>query len=1215
MNRALGTIWSVLRTSCPLWVVSIVVALAVWHSVGGVTRSPAQEPPLRNLLRLPPPDDEGGQTSSPGASSETPGPLAKPTTEAPTSETVAESIPRITSEEITLRIQRVQADGELPDAVKSQVVAAYERAIQELAAAEKFRNQAEQFRQQREAIQEEVKRLEAELAEVSATPFLPPSEGMTLEEIQAAVAEAEKRLNAARLQRDAIDEEVTKRNAARQTATQRAEAAQKRLEAAREALAASPDPNQPPALTEAQRILRQTELEAARWELEAIKEELAYYDRADETLLPLRRRVAAQRFRTVETVWNQWQQILAQRRQATAVSRVEQARARIAQLPEPLRALAEEVEKKAGEVADLTTRVNQTHVQLTTVKQQLEELQQQFKATKERMEMVGMTGALGLWLRAQRNKLPETHTLWQRIRKRQDDIRATQWTLLELSDAHSQMPPLEEELTRWRNRLLPLISEDHPEWETNLREVLAEKYTLLDEEVQLYSRWLNDLVDLDNTERAIVRTVEEYRRYIDEHILWIPNTRPVRLSQLSDDLRLTLGVLRRLVSPTTLWDAGHALQIDLGTWPALWVLAGLVLAVWRLALFQERRHLERLAKKVSQGAYHGFWPTLQVLALTVLGTGWWPAVLAFLAWRLGSPINATTMTVAMSHSFWSTAEFLIVFGTLRRLCLPLGLGEAHFRWPSELTLFVRRQLRWFIPAGMVLVYFCTVIHAMGDQRWEAGPGRIVFLLMLLLYAVLGHIMLRPKGSLLQAVRAHHPQSWLYRGRTLWRLLAVGVPVGLMALTLAGYSYTAVQLMQRFRGSLMALLLVGVGEELFNRWLIVRKQRIGWERFRQRMASEPQIVGEAKTEVGGVSPSQAESEPDLAVVGQQTRRLFNTIEVLVVLVALGWIWADILPALGFLRQVRLWRGGPMTAVTTAPSTSSAEPSQAGPIALATPAITLADLLLAVITSVAGLLIAKNIPGLMEMVFSHRLPMEPGLRYALQTITSYCVTGVALIMAAGYLGLRWSQARWLVAALGVGLGFGLQEIFANFVSGLIILFERPIRVGDLVTVGEFSGRVTRIRMRATTILNFERRELIIPNKEFITGRVINWTLTDPVNRVEVAVRVAYGTEPQRVMDILLETAKRNPHVMTDPAPAVVFEGFGDSSVNFRLFAYVSNYDQRLTAINSLHADVYRRLSEEGITIPFPQRDVHLFYESPMPPPSREQAQRPDQAPDEK
>ncbi|MGQ9769276.1 MAG: mechanosensitive ion channel domain-containing protein [Thermogutta sp.] len=1184
-----------------LFVFGSIVVLVLLHRLWPPVFVSGQEPPTTNVLRSSAPTDRAEQLLMEGHAGPVPSPQAgaKNPSEASISQGDASGNPAITVEEIQFRIQRVQGDPELADAVKQQVVGAYERAIQELAAAAKFRVQAEQFRQRREGIKEEVKKFEAELAEVSTTPFFPPAETMTLEEVQVAAAEAEKRLNAARSQRDAIDAEVAKRNAARQTAAQRAEVAQNRLDAAREGLAVPPESDQPPEVTEAIRVLRQSELEAARSELEAIKEELAYYDQADETLLPLRKRLAAQQFRTAEALWTQWQQILAQRRQATAVHRAEQARARIGQLPEPLRDLAGEVEKKAGEIAQLTNRVNHTHVQLTAAKQQLEELRQHLKATKERLEMVGMTGSLGLWLRAQRSKLPETHTIWQRIRKRQEDIRNTQWTLLELSDNHAQIPPLEEEVSRWRTRLLPLMDEDHPEWETNLRELLNEKFGLLDEELQLYSRWLNDLVDLDNTERTVIKITEDYRHYIDEHILWIPNARPISLSQLADDVRLTGGVVRTLFSPSTLYQAGHLLQLDLGSWPALWLLAGALLVAWRLALVRGNRYLTVLAKRVSQGAYHGYWPTLEALALTILAATWWSAFLAFLAWRLGSPIDATTTTIAISSGLWSAAEFLIVFETLRRIVVPEGLAEAHFRWPAAVTLALRRQLRWFIPLGLISIYLCAAIHASGDQRWEAGPGRITFLGVLALYAILGYILLRPKGRIMQGVRTHHPQGWFYRGRVFWWLGAVGVPIVLIIVTLAGYSYTAIQLMARFRGTLLVPLLLGLAEELFHRWLIVRKQRIGWARFRQRMAAEAQasveIKTEAKTEVGEVAVSPPESEPDLAVVGQQTQRLFHTIEVILAVIALWWIWADISPAFGVLRQVRLWGGEVRTLEPTVSSEANAG-QEAQAVALrVSQAVTLADLLLAVIILIVGLLIAKNIPGLVEMIFSHRLPVEAGLRYALHTLISYLVTGVALIMAVGHLGFHWSQAQWLVAALGVGLGFGLQEIFANFICGLIILFERPIRVGDLVTVGEFSGRVTRIRIRATTILNFERRELIIPNKEFITGRVINWTLSDPVNRVEVAVGVAYGTDPERVMNILLDVAKSNPHVMADPAPVVVFEGFGESSVNFRLFAYVANYDSRLAAINSLHAGVYSRLASEGISIPFPQRDIHLHYES--------------------
>lgn len=412
-----------------------------------------------------------------------------------TEEATGPSLAELTIDEIQLGIQRARSDPELPEDVKAAVVADYERALQELAAAANARGQAEKFRRLRDAIPEQVKTLEAELKVVSTVPALPATDQLTLEQIQDAAREAEKALNAARSQRDAVDAEVTKRTAARQTAAQRADTVQKRLETARQALAAPPPEKQHASLTEAQRILHQAEMESARWELEAIQSELDYYDKADEALLPLQKRVAAQRYRTAEAVYNQWQQVLAQRRQTEAMTRVEQAKARVTQLPEPLRELAKEIEKKAAEVANLTKKLNDLDSQLTTAKQQVEELQQQFKATIDRMEMVGMTEALGLWLRAQRSRLPDTYALWQRIKKRQSEIRSIQWTLLELSDRHAQLPPPEEKIARWQAQLADQMG-DHPEWEETLRELLNEQYALSEEELQLHGRWLNTLVDL-----------------------------------------------------------------------------------------------------------------------------------------------------------------------------------------------------------------------------------------------------------------------------------------------------------------------------------------------------------------------------------------------------------------------------------------------------------------------------------------------------------------------------------------------------------------------------------------------------------------------------------------------------------------------------------------------------------------------------------------------
>jgi len=189
------------------------------------------------------------------------------------------------------------------------------------------------------------------------------------------------------------------------------------------------------------------------------------------------------------------------------------------------------------------------------------------------------------------------------------------------------------------------------------------------------------------------------------------------------------------------------------------------------------------------------------------------------------------------------------------------------------------------------------------------------------------------------------------------------------------------------------------------------------------------------------------------------------------------------------------------------------------------------------------------------------------------------------------------QWLVAALGVGIGFGLQEIVANFISGLIILFERPVRVGDIVTIGDTTGVVSKIEIRATTIRNWDKQELLVPNKEFITGRLLNWSLTDQLNRIVVTVGVAYGSDTRKAMAILAEAADENQHVIKDPEPIVTFEGFGDNSLTLVLRCYLDNLDYRLTVTTELHQTINDKLEAAGISIAFPQRDIHLRSAEPV------------------
>ena len=189
----------------------------------------------------------------------------------------------------------------------------------------------------------------------------------------------------------------------------------------------------------------------------------------------------------------------------------------------------------------------------------------------------------------------------------------------------------------------------------------------------------------------------------------------------------------------------------------------------------------------------------------------------------------------------------------------------------------------------------------------------------------------------------------------------------------------------------------------------------------------------------------------------------------------------------------------------------------------------------------------------------------------------------------------MARWVSAGPECN---GLQEIFANFVSGLIILFERPVRIGDVVTIDGVSGSVSRIQIRATTITDWDRKEYIVPNREFVTGRLLNWTLSDRTNRIVINVGVAYGSDTLLARSLLLQVARKHPAILDDPAPIATFEGFGDSTLDLILRCYLPSLDDRLRTVTELHEAIDREFKAAGIEIAFPQRDLHVRA---LPPPS--------------
>jgi small-conductance mechanosensitive channel len=259
-------------------------------------------------------------------------------------------------------------------------------------------------------------------------------------------------------------------------------------------------------------------------------------------------------------------------------------------------------------------------------------------------------------------------------------------------------------------------------------------------------------------------------------------------------------------------------------------------------------------------------------------------------------------------------------------------------------------------------------------------------------------------------------------------------------------------------------------------------------------------------------------------------------------------------------------------------------------LGTTPVSVATLVLIAAIFVGVAVLARWTRSMLRDRVLRRFHVHEDARDSVARIAGYVVILFGWLIGLTAVGIDLTSLTVLLGALGVGLGFGLQNVVNNFVSGVILLFERPIRVGDRIQLEDLIGDVTRIGMRSSRVRTLDGIDLIVPNGDFISSRVANWTLADPVRRVSLPVGVAYGTPPQRVLDLLMGVARAHPEVLDAPQPEALFRGFGESSLDFELRIWT---DGRLLyrVQSDIAVAVYDALEQAGIAIPFPQRDLHL------------------------
>jgi len=262
-----------------------------------------------------------------------------------------------------------------------------------------------------------------------------------------------------------------------------------------------------------------------------------------------------------------------------------------------------------------------------------------------------------------------------------------------------------------------------------------------------------------------------------------------------------------------------------------------------------------------------------------------------------------------------------------------------------------------------------------------------------------------------------------------------------------------------------------------------------------------------------------------------------------------------------------------------------------LTLGTLSVSLGELTSFGLTVWLSFVISRFVRFLLEEDVFPRVRLTRGVPYALSNLVHYTVLFIGFLFALAAMGIDLNKFTLLAGAFGVGIGFGLQNIVNNFVSGLILLFERPIQVGDVVQLANVSGEVRRIGIRSSTLRTGEGADVIVPNGDFISGSVTNWTLTDRMRRVDVAVGVAYGSDPEKVLALLRAVAGAHGYIVEVPKPVALFIGFGDSALNFELRAWTDHFDQWVATRSELAVAIHAKLDEAGINVPFPQRDINV------------------------
>ncbi|MDV6030059.1 MAG: mechanosensitive ion channel [Phycisphaera sp. RhM] len=795
----------------------------------------------------------------------------------------------------------------------------------------------------------------------------------------------------------------------------------------------------------------------------------------------------------------------------------------------------------ASQNADLAEQLSKLGFSLRTLQQRLDaaeqkldDIQSDYQSVSGKLAEYGLTPTIGLLLRHRKEQLDSWQTQDNENHFARSELQRTQQEALELELILGG----EGQLQQQADQMLAETGDaggqpPTPLLRQQVLDLLTHRSQLVTQLKQSYRRYHRNLDRLDSTASATRATTAEFRKLINRHATWIRSGDPIGIHDFADAKAGIVALLEFRHTRQLGRDLKRKLSDDQISGILLLAFIGLMFALrWRLKSWLVAIGLKsklRTAGKtrvVAAGAL-----TLGVAVVVPLqgyATAWW----------LNQGI-VSELTIQVASGLFAASLIGLLVELPRQLLRPFGLVDKHL----SKTFSTRAEAfkDWSI-AGLMLVpgtFAITMLGQIDHGIWRDSLGRFGFLTMMLVVAGLAHFALRPgKGFLCPAIEAFGGRLATGFGH-LWYAIALGFPVLMGILSSLGYGYTASELIKRATWSAIFVMTAGVV------WKI---GQLGFQQIWRNLTGpkvEPRYDEYGLIEEPEVSEEVNETH---VVLKHQIGFLGQCVAGVALVSCFVALWVDVIPNMSLANPV-LWT---VQDTVTHYADDGQGQTVASSVLQATP-VTLLNVVWAAAILFVAIHISRLLPNLFDALVLQRVDYDEGMEHLILVLGRCILFAIGCFVACRLIGIRWMTIQWLMVGITIGIGFGLQDIVRNILGGLVVLFARPVNVGDRVTVGRLTGRIASQTLRTTILADDEGRELQIPNRKFLSDEVTNWRGAGKLTTVAIEVTVRREERPIDIGRMIGEWASAEHHVLQSPGPQVTLVCIAKKTQRYELHVW--------------------------------------------------------------